>query len=185
MKRKLYVLILALIIPCAMFLAACSEEDLKIPSLTSDMISLQYTNTTYDGTEKTPEVVVTLNNEVVSNSEYYVSYSNNTDAGTSTVTVTANAASEIIKGNAFVKFTISQVRSNASNFETLNSALSNNNFSTISLTEDVIIPAGSTLTVPQNKTLNCGNYIIINNGTIIKCWTINKRCLRRFFHYKW
>ena len=47
---------------------------------------------TYDGTAKQPTVTVKKGNNEVNSSEYKVSYSNNTNAGTATVTITDNKA---------------------------------------------------------------------------------------------
>jgi hypothetical protein len=53
----------------------------------------------------TPAPVVTLNGSVVSSSNYDVSYSNNTNAGTATVTVTGKGD---YKGTATGHFSISK-----------------------------------------------------------------------------
>lgn len=47
---------------------------------------------TYDGTAKQPAVTVKKGNNEVNSSEYKVAYSNNTNAGTATVTITDNKA---------------------------------------------------------------------------------------------
>ena len=59
-------------------------------SLTASDITLELSDTSYeyDGTAKTPTVVVKDNGVEVPSSAYTVSYSNNTNAGTATVTVT-------------------------------------------------------------------------------------------------
>ena len=56
-------------------------------------VTLDTTSYTYDGSEKTPEVTVTAyvngsNTELTKGTDYTVAYTDNTDAGTATVTVT-------------------------------------------------------------------------------------------------
>ena len=62
-------------------------------------------NQTYDGYSQTPSPTVTLNNNVVSSTFYDVSYSDNINAGTATVTVTGKGAYE---GTATGTFTINK-----------------------------------------------------------------------------
>lgn len=50
--------------------------------------SLNTSSYVYDGSEKKPTITVTYSNTTVSNSEYTVSYTNNINAGTATVTLT-------------------------------------------------------------------------------------------------
>ncbi|MBR4513538.1 MAG: hypothetical protein IKO61_01435 [Lachnospiraceae bacterium] len=58
--------------------------------ITSDNMTLSATTFKYDGTEKKPTVVVKDGTKTVSSSEYTVTYKNNVEAGTATVTVTDN-----------------------------------------------------------------------------------------------
>ena len=60
-------------------------------SVTSPTIELATTTFGYDGTAKEPAVTVKDGQTVISASEYTVSYSNNTNAGTATVTITDKA----------------------------------------------------------------------------------------------
>lgn len=57
-------------------------------TVTSPTIALSETSYTYDGTAKTPTVTVNDGETVIPVSEYTVGYSNNTNAGTATVTIT-------------------------------------------------------------------------------------------------
>ncbi|MCC8103107.1 MAG: YDG domain-containing protein, partial [Clostridiales bacterium] len=52
-------------------------------------ISLEYTETTYDGSEKEPSVMVKDEETVLDPGEYTVTYTDNTDVGTACVTVTS------------------------------------------------------------------------------------------------
>ena len=57
--------------------------------LTESNVSLTQLGYIYDGTAKTPTAVVTMGNtSLVKNTDYTVSYSNNVNAGTATVTIT-------------------------------------------------------------------------------------------------
>lgn len=58
------------------------------PRETPISISISSNNYIYDGSEKKPAVTVTYNNTTVPSSEYTVSYTNNINAGTATVTLT-------------------------------------------------------------------------------------------------
>ena len=57
--------------------------------LGSETISLEQTTYTYDGTAKKPSVTVKDGDTTINSDNYTVSYSNNTNAGTATVTVKA------------------------------------------------------------------------------------------------
>lgn len=69
---------------------AAQHFDVTIAPKTVDnpTITLNPTTCTYDGTEKEPTVTVKDGNTVISDIEYTVSYSNNTNVGTATVTIT-------------------------------------------------------------------------------------------------
>ena len=69
-------------------------------------IILSQSNYTYDGTAKTPTVIVKDGNHVILASEYTVGYSNNTNIGTATVTVTdVTGGNYVVNGST--TFTIS------------------------------------------------------------------------------
>ncbi len=65
-----------------------AEEVEAIP-VTECSVTLSQTSYTYDGKSKQPEVTVKYNNKtLVEDTDYTVSYSNNTNAGSATVTIT-------------------------------------------------------------------------------------------------
>lgn len=67
----------------------CSKSDISKATVT-----LSESSYTYDGTAKTPSVTVKVNGKtLILNTDYTVSYSNNTDAGTATVTVKGTGTS--------------------------------------------------------------------------------------------
>ena len=76
-------------------------------SLTGAMVTLSQTSYDYDGTAKEPTVsAVILNGKVLTSSDYDVSYADNTNAGTATVTVTGKGN---YTGTASQTFTITSV----------------------------------------------------------------------------
>ena len=62
-------------------------------------------NQTYNGSAKTPSPTVTLNGNVIPSTGYDVSYSNNTNAGTATITITGKGD---YTGTAYGTFTINK-----------------------------------------------------------------------------
>ena len=171
MKKKFLILMLTLLVglPCTLTMAACDNKgnvDTRT-TLNSNMIYLEYSYTMYTGVAKEPEVSVELNKQEVSTNEYSVQYANNTNAGIADVVVSANSDSKVLAGSASKNFTISAARIKVETLEDLKSILTNDNYSTISLDADITIPAGEILTVEAGKTINCGDFKIVNNGTIV------------------
>lgn len=92
MTRRLFALTLALLIGLLPLLPTTSwaEEPLSLSTAT---VTLESGPFIYDGTEKAPEVTVTLDGkELTAGLEYEVSYQNNVEAGTATVLVTGTGA---------------------------------------------------------------------------------------------
>ncbi|MBQ4568864.1 MAG: leucine-rich repeat protein [Ruminococcus sp.] len=66
-----------------------NEEEVKTTPITDCTVTLSKTSFTYDGKEKKPDVTVKYNTKtLVKDTDYTVSYSNNLNAGSATVTVT-------------------------------------------------------------------------------------------------
>ncbi|MDO4458719.1 MAG: hypothetical protein Q4C42_01335 [Clostridia bacterium] len=85
----------------------------EIPMLTKTDFSaadieLGYTSTTYTGTEKEPTVTVSVNGEIINSDAYKVVYSNNINAGSAKVTITAEEGNFPICGSAEISFTINK-----------------------------------------------------------------------------
>ena len=92
MTRRLFALSLALLIGLLPLLPATAwaEGDVDLSDAT---VALETGQFIYDGTEKTPEVTVTLNGtKLTRDLEYEVFYQNNIDAGTATVLITGTGA---------------------------------------------------------------------------------------------
>ena len=83
------------------------EFEIKQKTLTSSDIkaSLEYTQTTYDGTEKKPSVTVTEDGATLANTNYSVAYSANINAGTAKVTITGKGN---YSGSITLNFTINK-----------------------------------------------------------------------------
>ena len=106
MKKKLLSLFVAfcMIIPMMFSLAACgNKDDSTAPEAENTSteavgsITLAYDSIVYDGFEKKPMVVVSLDNEIIDSENYDVEYRNNVNAGTATVIVTAKEDSEVLE----------------------------------------------------------------------------------------
>lgn len=89
--------------------------------ITGAAVTLEYTSTVSDGSEKRPAVKSVVKNGVtVGSGDYTVSYSGNKTAGTAIVTVTANSGSKNFTGKATANFTITTPAAtavDASNFK--------------------------------------------------------------------
>lgn len=74
--------------------AGTITSKINIKSVVGDDLTVTFdpASYTYDGTAKQPAVTVKKGNNEVNSSEYKVTYSNNTNAGTATVTITDNKA---------------------------------------------------------------------------------------------
>ena len=79
---------------------------IKKADLKNSQLTLSGTSFTANGSEQKPSVTVTLGGNTIPASEYDVSYSNNINAGTATVTVTAKSTSAGYTGSNKTTFTI-------------------------------------------------------------------------------
>ena len=89
-------------------ITATYEIEKEIVALSKASVKLSKTSYSYNGKSKKPDVIVKVNGVTVSPSEYTVAYSNNKNAGTGKVIITANDDSEVIKGSKVLKFTIAK-----------------------------------------------------------------------------
>ncbi len=116
MKRKKLIFSAILLILILLLLASCSLFDMdKIIngvldsvegqfSLTNATITLESGSYTYNGSAHTPRTKVAIGTVEVPAENYTVSYANNINAGTATVTITA--AGDVYKGSKSVEFVI-------------------------------------------------------------------------------
>ncbi len=77
-----------------------------IIDLSACTVKLSKNYYTYDGTEKKPTVTVKKGTTIIPSDEYTISYSNNVNTGTATVTITAKSGSTLIKGSTGTTFII-------------------------------------------------------------------------------
>ena len=119
-KKVLSVFVLMITLVCSMnLLVGCKkknnnsgggsstgETSAQVITLTAQMISLEYSTVEFSGLEKTPTVTVKNGETTIASTEYAVSYTNNVQVGTATVTVSANDTSTVIKGSAEKTFEI-------------------------------------------------------------------------------
>ena len=87
---------------------ATYEIKKDIVALSKASIKLSKTSYGYNGKAKKPGVTVKVDGVTVDPSEYTVSYSNNKNAGTGKVTITAKDDSEVIKGSKTMTITIAK-----------------------------------------------------------------------------
>ena len=83
------------------------NEDTKT-ELSACTVTLSQTSYEYDGNEKKPQITVKNGNDIIASTEYTVSYSDNVNAGTATVTVTANGNSAVVTGSVSKAFVITK-----------------------------------------------------------------------------
>ena len=168
----------AILIVASLGVVACDKEgDPSTPApqpvaLTIDMVSLQYSSVAYDGIAKEPTVTVTVNQTAVADTEYTVAYTNNTNAGTANVEVTAATGSTVISGTISKTFTIEKGTTIANSYETLVSALANVNYNKVNVSNDIVVSAGQTLTIPQGVEVVFDGVALENNGTLVNQGTL-------------
>ena len=84
------------------------DDEKKQIALSNCTVTISQDSYESDGTEKKPEVTVKNGNEVVPSSEYTTAYSDNVNAGTATVTISANYDSSVVRGSVTKTFTITE-----------------------------------------------------------------------------
>lgn len=84
-----------------------TKTDIPVKVLTNPTIILAEEELVYDGSAKEPAITVKDGDVVVSNDEYVVTYSNNTNAGTASVTVSDKANGDYEVSDGSKTFTIS------------------------------------------------------------------------------
>ena len=105
-KKSLLVFMLIIgILPCMFLLSACDDK----VDLSSATITLEYDSIGYTGEELKPAVTVKYEEELVDPSNYTVSYSDNVNVGTASVTLKAVDTSETFMGQVTINFVITQV----------------------------------------------------------------------------
>lgn len=178
-KRVLIVALVALVLLSA---AACVTDDEKgkvEPSqktpLTADMITVGGTYS-YTGDPICPDqsgtISVVADGSRVDSSQFTYSYSDNVNAGTASVTVTAKESCTKVTGSATAHFEIAPATKTSTDISALQSLLDDPNYGMIYYGGDDELAANSVLAVPEGKTLQLNDGLIVNgkltvNGTLI------------------
>ena len=134
-------------------------------TVSNPSISLSEKSYTYDGKKKEPTVILKTGNDIIPESEYTVTYSNNIDAGTAQVNITDNDGGNYIV-NGSTTFTIKQAESQlvdpTAKTDLVYSGVSQN-----------LINSGSSTTGIINYSLDAKNYsTTIPKGTNAGSYTI-------------
>ena len=185
-KRVLIVALVALVLLSA---AACVTDDEKgkiepeqKTQLTADMITVGGTYS-YTGEPVCPDqngtISVVADGSHVDASQFTYSYSDNVNAGTASVTVTAKESCTKVTGSATAHFEIAPATKTSTDISALQSLLDDPNYGMIYYGGDDALAANSVLAVPEGKTLQLndgltvdgkltvdGTLIVYNNGKL-------------------
>lgn len=178
-KRVLIVALVALVLVSA---AACVTDDEKgkvepaqKTQLTADMITVGGTYS-YTGEPVCPDqngtISVVADGSHVDASQFTYSYSDNVNAGTASVTVTAKESCTKVTGSATAHFEIAPATKTSTDISALQSLLDDPNYGMIYYGGNDELAANSVLAVPEGKTLQLNDGLIVNgkltvNGTLI------------------
>ena len=165
-------MIVALIALVLLSAAACVTDDEKgkiepeqKTPLTADMITVGGTYS-YTGEPVCPDqngtISVVADGSRVDASQFTYSYSDNVNAGTASVTVTAKESCAKVTGSATAHFEIAPATKTSSDGSALQSLLDNPNYGMIYYDGNDALAANSALVVPKGKTLQ------LNNGLTVK-----------------
>ena len=175
-------MIVALVALVLLSAAACVTDDEKgkiepeqKTPLTADMITVGGTYS-YTGEPVCPDqngnISVVADGSRVDASQFTYSYSDNVNAGTASVTVTAKESCTKVTGSATAYFEIAPATKTSSDISALQRLLDDPNYGTIYYDGDDELAANSALVVPKGKTLQLNNGLIVNgkltiDGTLI------------------
>lgn len=156
--------------PIASVITACSGEE--IVDINQATVDLSYTQVEYNGAAKCPKVVVSYKGKIIDAKDYVVTYDQNVDAGTAYVYVRALVGSKHLVGDITLNFTITQTNAYVNTYHELITSLDNHNYNTIVLEDDITVPYGYSFMIDVNKTLDLGEYNLINYGDVQNFGTI-------------
>lgn len=175
-------MIVALIALVLLSAAACVTDDEKgkvepeqKTQLTADMITVGGTYS-YTGEPVCPDqngtISVVADGSHVDASQFTYSYSDNVNAGTASVTVTAKESCTKVTGSATAHFEIAPATKTSTDISALQSLLDDPNYGMIYYGGDDALAANSVLAVPEGKTLQLNDGLTVNgkltvDGTLI------------------
>ena len=148
--------------------AASLTATITPKTVSSPTITLSATSFVYDGQEKKPTVTVKDGNATIPASEYTVSYSNNINVGTATVTIKdKDGGNYVVSGSA--QFTITPAAANVTAPKAKSGLVYNGN-------AQELITAGSSDAGEMQYSLDGSNYsTAIPKGTDAKTYTVYYR----------
>lgn len=175
-------MIVALVALVLLSAAACVTDDDKgkiepeqKTQLTADMITVGGTYS-YTGEPVCPDqsgtISVVADGSHVDASQFTYSYSDNVNAGTASVTVTAKESCTKVTGSATAHFEIAPATKTSTDISALQRLLDDPNYGMIYYGGDDALAANSVLAVPEGKTLQLNDGLTVNgkltvNGTLI------------------
>ena len=136
--------------------------------------ALSFASVEYDGKAKTPTVSFTLDDNPLSLSGCDISYSDNVNAGTATVTVTATPYARNLFGSKTFSFEILPSSITVLSASRLVETVSSGNYSVVtlngssSLSDDFIVPSSTTVVLngsfTNNATLTINGSLVVNDA---------------------
>lgn len=177
MKRRFSISILIVLMAAmaVLSLVSCDIGKKKAIDLSGNSIEISFFGNSefeYKGFEIRPNLWVMDGYDIIE--EYYdgvpnenivVEYENNIEVGTATVTVTPGKSGKYT-GKAVAHFEIvaSSAKAEASDFESLKGYLAGGGYADISVTADITVPEGESLTVSKGVSVDMNGHALINNG---------------------
>lgn len=156
---------------------AAQEKDLK-----NSVVTLEQDTYVYDGKEKTPAVTVTLDQKEVAKEHYQVTYANNINVGTATVTV--NAVGDEYTGMVQKTFVITRKDIKGAKIKLKTTVYTYNGKKKVPAVTEVTLEdkklAANCYEVAYSKNINAGKAVVTVSGTgnyqgtAVQNFTINK-----------
>lgn len=143
--------------------------------LTADMISGEALEREYVYTGKavifdSDGIIITYNGGQENNDLFDFSFSDNNGVGTGKLKITAKSSHPYLKGSVTVTFGIISADGNISDYDDLTDAIEGGLYTELSISDDVVVEEGHTLTVPSNVTLivTDGSALTIDGNLVIE-----------------
>ncbi|MCR5741956.1 MAG: hypothetical protein K6G38_05830, partial [Gammaproteobacteria bacterium] len=176
MKNKLFKLLLTLVfiisISGCTFNKRSTTTTLGKQELKEEYVHINGEYIYYKGGEAVTlsdsELIIIYNDRNLDNDLFDLSYSNNIEVGTASLTITCKEENEYLYGSVTVEFTIQYGGSiEVKTFSELKNAL-NSSYANIEVVSDILtIPVGEIIEIPLNRSFSVGKgSIIYNYGTI-------------------
>ncbi len=179
MRKRIFVVsvLIVFVALVATALTACDMSKEEAIDLSGENIEISFFGKTefeYKGFEIRPDLWIMDGYDAieeyydgVSNENIVVKYENNTEVGTATVTVTPGASGKYT-GKAVAHFEIvaSSTNKEAADFNSLKKYLAGGRYANVTLTADITVPEGESVTVAKGVTVDMCGHALVNNGTV-------------------